>query len=1457
MLSIDALRWRIMASLWTSLRARLVLLVVLAVFPCLALVMHDGVTQWNAAYAEAEAKAMQVATGASQQHRVLLELTRRMLVALAAEQGKHVDSVANPCILPEWSKTRPFLFYADLGFADREGKVVCSLVAASESAPPLSRPCIRHASSARELSMSPFMTGGISGRGKIDFAYPVIDDFGKVKLVAFACLDASWFDDLTWRMSLPRRATVTMIDAAGTVLSRNIEPDKWVGHSAPDVEIVKTVLRMGNGVTEATGIDGVRRIYGFVPMGDRTEAGYIYVGIPKEETVGKARNTLLRHLGWLGLAGVLGLVAVQVFAHPSVRAINTLLDTARRIARGDLTARSTLQAGQGEFGQIGAVFDTMAEALQARDTEQRAAERLVREDREILSSLIESLPSSFALINAENRLLRWNKRLQRVSGYSESEMCRKDVLDFFAVPDRDAVNQALQQAFVTGEASLDTQLVTKDAVRIPYWFTAVRATINGETCIVALGVDISERKSMEHALRKNHQTLRTILDTVPVGISLSEGRVIKWANQCWARILGFESDEQYVGKNTRILYPTDDEYHRAGRLLYHDIHAGKVTETDTLLKRMDGTILDANFRTKIVDIDDPSCETMIAVLSDVSERKRVQDALRESERRFRELVESIDLCSLIIDAQGRVVFFNDSLLRLTGWDRSEVMGRDCFTLLCPPERGKQLGTLYREAIQRGNTPLHSEIRILTRDGDKRLTKWTTTLLRDEQGTIFGSASIGEDITQQREAEEALRVSKETLEGVFHAITESILLCDVDGTVITANETAAARLGKTAEELAGTLVYDAFSPDVAATRRGYGREVMRSGKPLRFQDKREDLFLDVNLYPIVGPDGSVARVAAFGRDMSDQRLAEQALLVEKQKFESLCEHAPFGMVMIAADGTFLYVNQRFREAFGYDLRDVPNGRSWFARAFPDRSYRNEIIAAWKEDMGDATRGTSRQRVFTVRCKTGTDKIVRFIPVQVDSGEHLMAVEDITEQRKSEERLLESEERFRAVFESAADCIFIKDRTGRYTHVNPAMEKLFGLPAEKLVRMTDEPLFGAEAASCIRKVENRVMKGASVEEEPTRLVNGIPMTFSIVKVPLHDSAGRIVGLCGIARDITERKQAGARKLPGAELDSGSGAAHYRSAAMRSTLTMAQFAAATDSTILLLGESGSGKDHLARFIHDQSLRAGGPYFVVNCASVSPELADSELFGHEPGAFTGATKRKLGLLELAEGGTLLLNEIGELPVPLQAKLLTFMDTSQFTRVGGEKNITVNARILAATNRDLDHEVAQGAFRKDLFYRLNVFAITVPALRDRLDDLPVLVQQILSRLASRFQLHTVPPLGRGVMDALTSYRWPGNVRELRNVLERALILSGGGLITVRSVPLHVATDDWFLKVNFPTGRSLNDVTAEIRKLLLIEALRRTHGNRTRAALLLGISRHSVINYIKEFGLTVDAGHTS
>lgn len=299
------------------------------------------------------------------------------------------------------------------------------------------------------------------------------------------------------------------------------------------------------------------------------------------------------------------------------------------------------------------------------------------------------------------------------------------------------------------------------------------------------------------------------------------------------------------------------------------------------------------------------------------------------------------------------------------------------------------------------------------------------------------------------------------------------------------------------------------------------------------------------------------------------------------------------------------------------------------------------------------------------------------------------------------------------------------------------------------------------------------------------------------------------------------------------------------MKLAVEMARKTAASNSTVLLLGESGTGKELFARYIHNHSERANRPFIVINSVGLSKELLESELFGHEQGAFTGAHKMKKGKIELANGGTIFFDEIGDISREMQAKLLRFLQEREFERVGGVTPISVDVRVIAATNRDLGAAVKSGAFRDDLYHRLNVVAITPPPLRERKEDIPILADFFLRKFASATR-RNVTAISDRAQAKMMAYNWPGNVRELANAIERAVVLGSGTVIDAMDLPAGFDSESAMTTVK---GVSYHDGVNAARKELVINALRKTGGNRAAAARLLGLEAKYFLRLMKSLAI--------
>jgi formate hydrogenlyase transcriptional activator len=479
---------------------------------------------------------------------------------------------------------------------------------------------------------------------------------------------------------------------------------------------------------------------------------------------------------------------------------------------------------------------------------------------------------------------------------------------------------------------------------------------------------------------------------------------------------------------------------------------------------------------------------------------------------------------------------------------------------------------------------------------------------------------------------------------------------------------------------------------------------------------------------------------------------------------------------------------------------------------------------------------------------------------ENGEVVAVVEtqrDRTEQRLMMQALSESEQRISSILGSAMDAVVTVDRQHNITLFNTAAARIFrcaadfalGQPFERFIAPHCSPLFKQFLAfdSAAAKAPAWVPEGLSArradgEEFP------IEATFS----PLEAGGRKFYTI--ILRDVNDRRIA-EQKLERLQQEKGylqevinddhnPGDFISGSKAMRNVMEQVRMVARTDTPVLLLGETGTGKELLARAIHEFSERSAAILVKVNCAALPAELIESELFGHEKGAFTGAIQQRKGRFELADGGTLFLDELGELSLPAQAKLLRVLQEQEFERVGGSETIRVNVRVITATNRNLLDEIAAGRFRSDLYYRLNVFPIEVPALRQRVADIPLLARFFLTKYAKKFgrQFVDIYPAG---LEHLKQYPWPGNVRELQNVIERAVILSQGSLLEIPAL-------------QFSQGK----MALSSAKLQTLETLEREHILRTLettawvisgpkgAAAILGMNPNTLRSRMLKLGIT-------
>ena len=609
---------------------------------------------------------------------------------------------------------------------------------------------------------------------------------------------------------------------------------------------------------------------------------------------------------------------------------------------------------------------------------------------------------------------------------------------------------------------------------------------------------------------------------------------------------------------------------------------------------------------------------------------------------------------------------------------------------------------------------------------------------------------------------------------------------------------------------------------------------------------------------------------------------EALHNQNEVMEATFNSIGDGIVVADAAGNFLYVNPSAQQIVGMGMTDRPQeewaeiyGTYYSDRKTPMKTEDLPLIRAIfggestdEEDL--FIRNQNRPDGVYIRVSgrpllDGVGGVRGGVIVFRDVTEHLLAEEAralaFAQGRREAEkgrRLIDSHRMLEAVLNATEDGMGMYDKVGCLVFANRVYEKLLGLKESELKKMTPDDL-SARFEDQIRGLdlpdrEGMLLPGGGNLVESTR-VGRVPKAelFYRFTSSVHDSGEREIGSLYVYRDVSREIRAERMKGEVLRLHTGLGTDHSfagmvgTSPVMQEVYALMKQAAEGEIAVLVRGESGTGKELVAKSVHLNSPRKEGRWVAINCAAIPETLIESELFGHEQGAFTGAREQKLGAFERADGGTILLDEIGDMPYALQGKLLRVLQEGEIQRVGGTAPIPVDIRVMTATNKNLDLLVENGEFRKDLFYRVAAFPIVIPSLRERREDIPLLARHFLDRHAQRGG-KSISGISTAALALLVQYDWPGNVRELENAIERAVLLETDGMLQAGSLPPQLSPVIAAGSGGSPPAGVLPLV--EVERQALAHALEVHDNNVTQSALALGISRVTLYRKLKKYDLS-------
>ena len=842
----------------------------------------------------------------------------------------------------------------------------------------------------------------------------------------------------------------------------------------------------------------------------------------------------------------------------------------------------------------------------------------------------------------------------------------------------------------------------------------------------------------------------------------------------------------------------------------------------------------------------------IGINFDVEERKQVEVELRRSKEYLADAQRLSRTGFVGLEASTKRIFWSEEAARIYGYTPGTEPTADLILQRSHPDDVNLVKGALERAAQ-GESHFDYEHRLLMPDGSIRHLHDLAHRVRDEVGHDEVVGAIV-DITERKVAEEAIRRSEAYLaaaQALSH--TGSFGWKIPSGEIFWSEETF--RIFECDRETKPTveLVFSRVHPDDRVLvqqhidRAPLDRESFDFEHRLQLPDGSVK-HVRVTAHPSRDTGGDLEFVGAI-TDITQQRQAEAVIRTQEAELRDVVDTIPAIVWSALPDGSNAYVNSRFVEYCGMRPEEIA-GTGWHAATHPDDLERHN--AKW---LACAASGEPLEDEVRFRRSDGQYRwhLQRGIPLRDGAG-HIVkwygVLTDIEDRKRAEDRIREQETELRQMLDFAPQLIAVYGPNRERLYINHVSLDYLGLSLDE---WRHTPRRGAAIHPDDRALELAYFASARSEgsagqrELRLRGGDGSYRWFLARYNSVRDDEGQILRWYVACTDIDDRKRAEERLQQEnvalrEEVDKASMFEEIvgGSPALTAVLSQVSKVASSDSTVLITGETGTGKELVARAIHRRSRRASRGFVAVNCAAIPRDLIASELFGHEKGAFTGALQRRPGRFELADGGTIFLDEVGELAPDTQVALLRVLQEREFERVGGQHPIRVDVRVIAATNRDLTEAVADGTFRQDLFYRLNVFPLEMPPLRARQEDIAVLVEYFVGRYARKAG-KTFRRVSKRTLDRLRSYPWPGNVRELQNVIERSVIVSDTDEVTV--------DESWLSGAAAVESRlGLSGTLAAHEKAIVEEALRASGGRvfgPSGAAARLGIPRSTLESKIR------------